>query len=138
MESLAVFAGSAAQVGVAEYLDMLATRADGDERRREVLAVVAAPAAPELAAATGPAPAPAAGGDDLLAMLRQRGRLTRKEVMGLLGVSQSTASVRIRRMVEAGLARRVEPTPAPASHYVVPVGGGAEPMGRSDHRPEER
>ncbi len=52
--------------------------------------------------------------------LRHR-RLTRKEAMSLLRITSSTASSYLKELCHDGFIRRVEPTPAPGSHYFVLV-----------------
>ncbi|MFW5860387.1 MAG: sigma 54-interacting transcriptional regulator [Planctomycetota bacterium] len=56
---------------------------------------------------------------ELRRLFAEHQRLTRKEVIALLGITSSTASSYLKELCADGAIERVEPTPAPGSHYFV-------------------
>lgn len=55
--------------------------------------------------------------EQIRGLFRQHRRLTRQQVMQSLGISQSTATSDLKQLCLEGLVEKVQPTPAPRTHY---------------------
>lgn len=134
LEAMVFAAPDQVRYGLDDFRAGLAGRIDGSQR----LAAGDAPAANQLAPAPaqdapGQPSATRSGGTEdrqipldrpqrlawIISETGHHGRMTRKAVMAGLGVSQSTATLYLRALVESGELLRREPSRAPASHYFV-------------------
>ncbi len=61
--------------------------------------------------------------DQLRALFKVHGRLTRQEVMLSLGIAGTTATADLQALCRDGVIEKVEPSPAPRTHYFRLIGG---------------